>query len=429
MSSLATSCPDVGRWRAWLDEEVADADSESDSSSTSTSESATHLAACTSCQRLVRDLRHTRDLTALALGGLAPPRLPAAAEVAAARARLAAPRAPAPTAPVTPLTPTPTRPSQEEKVPVTSSPMTSSPMTSSPMTSPRLFRRWRLAAGSAAAALAVFAVALTPQGQALASQVLGQFRSQQLTVVEVSPQSQQAIQRALQTLSNFGTVENPGALGKRNEANQPSVSLAEASQRVGFPVTEPSALPAGVDKTPKVQVFPGAQMRFKFEAAKARAYLQSQGQAGVAIPQKFDGATLVVGIPTAAMLQYQASGTASREALVVVEAGEVTVGAEGNATLAEMRDFLLGLPGLPKETVDQIRAISDWQNTLPIPVPTDQVNWEKTTVQGHPGLLLRDNSGIGSAAILQANGHLYGFAGSLKADDLLNVANHTPLGK
>lgn len=301
-------------------------------------------------------------------------------------------------------------------------------MTSPTVTSPRPFRRWRLAAGSAAAAVAVFAVALTPQGQALASQVLGQFRSQQLTVVEVSPQSQQAIQRTLQSLGNFGTVENPGALGKRNEANQPSVSLAEASQRVGFPVTEPSALPAGVDKTPKVQVFPGAQMRFKFEAAKARAYLQSQGQAGVAIPQKFDGATLVVGIPTAAMLQYQASGTASREALVVVEAGEVTVGAEGNATLAEMRDFLLGLPGLPKETVDQIRAISDWQNTLPIPVPTDQVNWEKTTVQGHPGLLLRDNSGIGSAAILQANGHLYGFAGSLKADDLLNVANHTPLG-
>ncbi len=421
MSSLATSCPDAGRWRAWLDEEVADADSdsESDTSSTSTftstSESATHLAACTSCQRLVRDLRHTRDLTALALGGLASPRLPAAAEVAAARARLAAPSAPAPIAPVAPLA----RPSQEEKVPVTSS----------PMTSPRLFRRWRLAAGSAAAAVAVFAVALTPQGQALASQFLGQFRSQQLTVVEVSPQSQQAIQRTLQTLSNFGTVENPGALGKRNEANQPSVSLAEASQRVGFPVTEPSALPAGVDKTPKVQVFPGAQMRFKFEAAKARAYLQSQGQAGVAIPQKFDGATLVVGIPTAAMLQYQAPGTTSREALVVVEAGEVTVGAEGNATLAEMRDFLLGLPGLPKETVDQIRAISDWQNTLPIPVPTDQVNWEKTTVQGHPGLLLRDNSGIGSAAILQANGHLYGFAGSLKADDLLNVANHTPLGK
>lgn len=405
MSSLATSCPDAGRWRAWLDEEPAGP----------TEELARHLAACPSCERLVHELRHNADVAAMALGGLATTRLPSAADVAAAREQLAAPRHLSPIAPVASFS--------KEEAPV------STRIVSTRTSTRTMFHRWRLAAGGVAAALALTALAVNPEGQALASRFLGQFRSEQFTVVEVSPQSQQAIQRTLQTLSNFGTVETPRRLNAQNEQNRPAVSLAEASKQVGFQVTEPDAksLPASVDKTPKIQVMPGAQMRFKFEAAKARAYLQSQGQPNVDLPAKYDGATLVVGIPTAALLQYQAPGTSSREALVIGEAGEVTVGVEGGATLEELRDFMLGLPGLPKETVDQIKSIKDWSNTLPIPVPTDQVKWEKTDINGHPGLLLNDNSGVGSAAIFQAGGHLYGFAGSLKADALLNVARNTDL--
>ena len=37
--------------------------------------------------------------------------------------------------------------------------------------------------------------------------------------------------------------------------------------------------------------------------------------------------------------------------------------------------------------------------------------------------LLNDNSGVGSAAIWHANGHLYGVAGSLKATDLKRIAD------
>ena len=76
-----------------------------------------------------------------------------------------------------------------------------------------------------------------------------------------------------------------------------------------------------------------------------------------------------------------------------------------------MRDFLLGLPGLPQSTVSQLKQIQNWNETLPIPIPVDKVNWQSTTFKGNQGLLLNDNSGVGSAAIWHANGHLYGVAG------------------
>ena len=60
--------------------------------------------------------------------------------------------------------------------------------------------------------------------------------------------------------------------------------------------------------------------------------------------------------------------------------------------------------------------------SLPIPIPTDRVHWQTVSFGGHSGLLLNDNSGVGSAAIWQADGRLYGLAGSLKAADLQRVA-------
>ncbi|TME31785.1 MAG: hypothetical protein E6I75_17830 [Chloroflexi bacterium] len=55
-------------------------------------------------------------------------------------------------------------------------------------------------------------------------------------------------------------------------------------------------------------------------------------------------------------------------------------------------------------------------------MPVDQVHWQSTTINGNQGLLLNDNSNVGSAAIWHAGGHLYGLAGSLKASDLKRVA-------
>ncbi len=294
----------------------------------------------------------------------------------------------------------------------------------------RISTPWRIAASAVAAAVALsILVSVTPEGRALAAGFLAQFRSQQVTAIEFTPLSQTEIMRTLNALGNLGTVNMPGGQTGRPEAairnaseQAKTATLAEASQAIGFKLEtpDPALLPTGVDKTPRVQVMPSSQIRFTFDKAKASNYLKSTGHE-VTVPDKFDGATLVVSIPSAALLQY--GNGSSKEALIVGQAGELVVDVEGKVKLDEMRDFLLSLPGLPPTVVNQLKQIKTWNQTLPIPVPVDQMNWQSTDFHGNnQGLLLNDNSGVGSAAIWYESGHMYGVAGSLRADKLKAIA-------
>jgi hypothetical protein len=184
---------------------------------------------------------------------------------------------------------------------------------------------------------------------------------------------------------------------------------------------DPATLPAGIGTTPTIRVSQGSQVRFTFDKNKARTYYQSTGHPEVSLPDKFDGASLIVSIPPAALLTYSGGGSNHAD-VIVAEAGELVVDVQGKVSLPEMRDFLLSLPGLPNAVVSQLKTMDNWSNTLPIPVPVDQVNWQQVTINGTPALLLKDNSGIGSAAVWHANGHLIGVAGTLKADDLTKIA-------
>src|ERR671924_559750 len=69
-----------------------------------------------------------------------------------------------------------------------------------------------------------------------------------------------------------------------------SISLAEASRRVGFQLQtpDPASLPAGFDKTPQVQVIPANEYRYTFDKSKAAAYYRAQNRPEVNLPDKFD---------------------------------------------------------------------------------------------------------------------------------------------
>jgi hypothetical protein len=393
-----TTHPDIGEWRAWLDQEAPSPDLDH------------HLVGCAGCKALVDDLR---DAVEYAQGGLAllPAATPTAAETALAHQRL-----------------------RQRQRGGSSSVVLEDRERVAPSAWQRFSTPWRVAAsGIAAAALLTLVVTLTPEGQAAASGFLAQFRSQGVAAVEITPQTQTEIVKTMNALGNLGSVQMPGGGDRtrpettaRDVASQAqTVSLSDASKTVGFAVQtpDPSAIPSGVDKTPTVRVTPATQVRFTFDKKKAAAYYQSTGRSGVNIPDKFDGATLVVSIPSATLLQYVGNGSSSKEALIVAQAGELVVDVEGGkVSLDEMRDFLLGLPGLPSSVVSQLKQIKNWNQTLPIPVPVDVVNWTSTTFKGNQGLLLNDNSGVGSAAIWHENGHLIGVAGSLKANDLKKIA-------
>lgn len=387
------SCPDIGTWRAWLDDQEPNR----------ASELSDHLGACPVCQDRVGDLRRGARFAATSVATLAPAAVPAAASIALARERLAAALVASPI-------PNAHDPTPRRQLPVT-----------------RLVARWRIAASGLAAALALTVLVGTSDGQAAAARFLAQFRSDRIAVI---PFQTTELNNPLSQLERLGRVPGAPGAGRGNleparaRRGQTVASVAEASQLVGFPVKAPdaAALPAGLSPTPRVRVLPAAEFRFTFEKAMAAQYLKELGRADVQIPNKFDGATLVVGMPATAMLEYAADDGRGK-AIVIGQAGQVTAGVEGNVTLEELRDFLLGLPGLPAGAVAQLRALQDWRSTLPVPVPVDKVDWQSTAVNGQPGVMLNDRTGLGAGVLWQQDGRIYGVAGTATGPEILRVAS------
>lgn len=373
-------CPDAGAWRAWLDGEAA-------APADTPAAMADHAAGCDRCRDLVAALR--RD-AGFAAGAIA----------------LLAPAATVPTITRVPGIATPV---------VAKGSIIASSKESHPMSLSKRLSRWRVAAGGLAAALAVAFAFATPTGQTAAAQFLAQFRAQRLTVVTIDPRQ---MDDPLTQLAALGTVS-----GAPLRLNMTHVgSAADASQSVGFAVLtpDPASLPSNVGATPARLVRPGSQVRFTLNRAKARVYFDTRGRSDVAIPERYDGASLVVNIPATALTQY---GGAQGALVVVGQAGELTAQAEGGASLEELRQLVLQMPGITQETRNQLQAIQDWRTTLPIPVPVEQVRWRETTVAGGPGLLFNDNSGAMSAVIWQRNGAVFGVGGTIDAATARTIAS------
>lgn len=359
-----TTCPHPGALRASLDGERPDL--------------APHLAGCPDCAATVEDVAADARYAAAAVGALG--EVPHGdAEAALARARASA---------------------------------------APPVADLRARRRprWSRPLASRAAALLLVvtgAAALvgTPAGRAAASAVLESFRSERLAVVTIDPDT--ADLSALAALSDVATVE--GLEG--TEVPVPVADLAEAARVSGVAARplQDAVLPDDLAGAP-VTVLASAprDVRVRFDTARSPE-----------LPPALDGVVLTVHVPGAVVQMAEAGQTAGAgadgaPALAAATAAELRVDVEG-ATLAEVRDALLTLPGLPPETVAQLGQLDRWESTLPIPVPPG-VTWQDTTVNGQPGLAFGDNTGIGSALVWNAGGQIHAVAGTQPIDVLRAVA-------
>lgn len=371
------SCPDDGALRSWIDADPTDYPATV----------ADHLANCADCRQQALELRRTADLVGPTLALLAPARLPSTVETDAALARVRSLAA---------------RPITSAAVPLAARPGN------------RLSRRLRRPMTAAAAAALAFSVFGTPAGRSAASEFLAHFRSERFAPVTVTAQDA----NALADLQHLGTVT-----GDLTPPRPVSVtSLAAASKRVGFPVAspDPALLPAGVGPTPEVMVTSSRQLRFTFDSAKARQWLAEHGDGTATLPDRFDGASLVVSVPAAVLLQYAAAdGTPG---VIVGQARQVEARVEGHVSVEQLRAFLLDVPGLSAGTRAQLAAIGDWKTTLPLPIPAGQVRWSHTTIAGADGVVLGDNTGLGSAILWQRDGRIYGVAAPAPAKVVREVA-------
>jgi len=410
-------CPDLGALRASIDADGPAPARLHD-----------HVRACASCADTLAELHRNAELAAPAIALTAPGEPPTAAAVEAAlerfeqrRARLAAARA-ATTPAAADRTPSPAGASATATAPGPAP-------ASSPVPLARRRRRtWpgargRAVAAALAAALVLTGLVATPGGRAAAAGFLGQFRSQRLQAVPVDAGQTNQIADVLTDLVDSGVFTGDPRKIAGFGSPQAVADLAQASRLAGFavPAVAPSALPSGVEHTPRrILVSQAREARITFDRDRALAYLRRHGRPDATLPERFDGAQLVVRVPAAVVQQF--AGRDGGPAVLVGEAGMLGLDTEGGASLEELREVVLGLPGLPAETVARLRNIGDWRTTLPIPVPTDQVRSRPTTVDGAQALSFADQTGRLHALLWQRGGHIWGVAGVLGADEARDVA-------
>jgi hypothetical protein len=449
------SCPDLGALRVSID--AADGPDPT--------RLREHVRACPSCADTLAELHRTAELAAPAIALTAPDRPPDDDAVAAALARLEQRRARLATVSKVPaqvpaqrsLEPEPLvdgaptgrvasperRRSRLSTAPTatTTAPAATTTAPAATTTAPgpdpvpgtavaagrrrglRLGTRARAAVAAMAAALVLTGLVATPAGRAAASGFLAQFRSQRFEAVALDRTQATAVEDVVEELVQAGVFRGSAFAARAFGEPEPATDRADASRTAGFavPVVDPAVLPGGIDPDPeRILVSRAREVRLSFDRDQALEYLRRHGRPDAQLPERYDGTQLVVHLPAVVVQQF--AGRDGGPALLVVKAGVLGLDAEGGASLDELREVVLGLPGLPAETVARLRAIGDWRNTLPLPVPTDEVRWRPTMVEGAEALGFADETGRLNALLWQRGGHIWGVAGVVDADEARPVA-------
>jgi hypothetical protein len=287
----------------------------------------------------------------------------------------------------------------------------------------QLRRNWLFAAIAAV----LVALLLLPNSGALANQLLSLFSIQQFQPVQVTKQDVQTLSsRPIPTFRDMGTLQ----IQANSLQTQDNLTQAQAAKMVNFPILVPGSLPQGISGTPEFSVIGAGHGTFTFSASKAHAFFVKNGYGNVHIPANLDGATFDVSTTAGVVIAY---GNHTTTQFMIVEFPSPIVHARGSASLQELRDVALSIPGLPPQLVKQLKQIDLNSGIVPLPIPSG-IDSQSITVNGTQGLLLTSNISTtipqlkkfpaGSAVVWQTNGIIYAVGGTLSnTNQLLNSAN------
>jgi hypothetical protein len=272
-------------------------------------------------------------------------------------------------------------------------------------TARRLFsKKWLRSRYSWLAIAAVFLVVFIslPATNVLADQFLSLFRVQQFQPVSID--SQQSAGTLFTTLQNIGDLQ---AQQHSSSGNRQNLTQAQAEKILGYHVLLPSHLPAGVSNTQDITVVGGDQVTYTFNTAKAKAYLVKNGQSSVTIPANLNGASYTITIAPSVDVSYSScpqNKEGCKQPFSIHEVAGPSVQSNGDASITQLRDFLLSLPGLSPSARELLKDLDEKTGTIPVPIPP-QASAEQTTLRGTSGLLLKSNNM--SAAIWETQGIVY----------------------
>lgn len=269
-------------------------------------------------------------------------------------------------------------------------------------------------------AVAVGAVVLmgglaTAPGQSLASDLLNLFRAEKLAAVRIDPEAFASFDPA-----EMGDIEIDEPRGREVE------SLAEAATLTGLDVRLPSEPAPGL-MVAGIHASTAGEARLTLDRERLEAFFGAQGSVNMELPPLIDGSTITALIPPTVMVEYADENSFDNvPPLLIGQAAAPEISGPVGIDLDALRDDLLQLPFISPELSEQLADISDWQRTLPIPYPADNVSAEELTVKtGGDGLYFTADDGS-RVLIWTADDQVFGIVSPLDSRfsraELLSVA-------
>ncbi len=304
-----------------------------------------------------------------------------------------------------------------------------------------LGRRLSLA-GAALGAIVVVLILTVAPVRAWAESLLGIFRVERFTVLEIDPSALkgnalQNNQLLNQTISRV--LSDEVTVTQKPQKPQPVADAATASKAAGFAVQLlPGETPSGV------LVESGAAMQMKLNRDRIQSILDEAGRSDLQIPASVDGATVAVRVPAGVMAFYGncgdraagmfhtsgGAGNAVKEAdsscISLIELPSPVVSAPQEMDPAQIAQVALQFMGMNANDAANFTQTVDWTSTLVLPVERGKTKYEQVHVNGNEGALIRPtNQGpSGHYSLMWVdNGIVFGLGGTGDDTTAINLAS------
>lgn len=300
------------------------------------------------------------------------------------------------------------------------------PMKNQNQTLQRKILRWSPALLAASVIVAAVLVLTFPPAQAMAQDFLNLFRVKKFAAITIDPARVNQLENTnLDMEKMFGdsvqVIREPG---------EPATvaSVQAASERAGFNVAVPAAMPKSAKLKVSVQGEGAAVMTADTE--KMQSVLDALGIDDVKVPAQLDGAKININKPAAVVLDYTLKDGTS---VSLMQSPSPEVDLPAGVNLAQLGEIGLRVLGLSKQEAHNFAQKVDWNSTFLIPIPADAAEVRQVNVNGAEGLIVSSNGTArngrspyakGDSVVLWAkDGMVYAMQGNSGSVDLLELAD------
>lgn len=218
------------------------------------------------------------------------------------------------------------------------------------------------------------------------------------------------------------------AFGELGDVEKPEVreydSLDEVWQDFNDHIHQPTWVPDSFsDEVAGVVVVEASSAEYTVDLAKIESVSREAGIGSLVLPPEVDGAVLLLDSPAKVLLAYGADTDSPDFVLAQMRMPTLTVPGEVNVEAVRLA-LLSAMPADLQPLARELESISDWRNTVPVPVSQD-ANAAEVDVSGSQGVMIVSPDDDHKLLVWSHHDYLFGVftTKSISSDDLVRLAS------